>query len=337
MLENNFRIELADTRGKYEGLRTLWCEVFDDDPDFVDAMFETFGAEPASGAYSSDDICGYVVTVNSKDADHCACEIASALTCFFCGTYKGIPVYTSYAICTDPRYRGLGLAGRLVEQARDDVRAKGGISLISPAEPSLEKFYGAHGYIPFFFADKKSTYGESDEEFIFNEEDDEYDKVVPKIELRPLDAVAYNEYRERFLEDIAHVSLNEQMMRLVQAESMMPDGGSGLILINDGDAICTLGIAGAGSEIETKSKNGTQESMIAIEEILVNPSLTAISSEISEEIATRIAGHFGLKSIDYRTPGGTHCQSMIAGLSAHDIEENIKKGAPAYYGFPIEE
>ena len=63
--------------------------------------------------------------------------------------------------------RGLGLAGRLVEHARDIVLGAGGISLISPAEPSLEKFYGAHGYEPHFYARRKSR-SEDDEEISYS-------------------------------------------------------------------------------------------------------------------------------------------------------------------------
>ena len=442
MFNNNFKIELVKTKDKYEGLRTLWCEVFGDEPSFVDAMYANFGADPAVGIYASDDICGYIIREveepesepksesesqsqskpeseskseskskpesesESKEVGSEAdiCKVISALTCFRCGEFKGKPIHTSYAICTDPKYRGLGLAGSLVEKARDDAISKGGISLISPAEPSLEKFYGAHGYAPFFFIDRMITGGEaekshipdgevgtpdegftfdkevdeskevfarggdfdeSDEDFIFDEEDMEYEKVCPGTRLRTLDAAEYNEYRERFLEDIPHVVLSEQMLKLVQAESTMPDGSSGLLLINDGDAICAMNtyeienehsepqdgdeISAASedrrkdessfykNEVEKQAESDrTVGTMFSVEELILNPALAAMSSEIAEEIAAGIAEQFELKRLNYRTPGSKHCQSMAAGLSDAEIAENNEREVPAYYGFPIE-
>ena len=198
-MEHNFSVKTISNKDEYEGLRTLWCEVFSDEPNFVDAMYANFG----------EDIAGYVAADEEG-------RICSALTRFKCGTFEGKDVYTSYAICTAKEMRGLGLAGRLVETARDDVLNKGGISLISPAEPSLENFYGAHGYVPFFFADKNLAQ-EDEEDFIFDAEDEEYEKFEAKTVLKDLKYDEYNEYREHFLEGIPHVKLNEHMMRLVQA------------------------------------------------------------------------------------------------------------------------
>ncbi|MBQ6624067.1 MAG: hypothetical protein IJH57_05580 [Mogibacterium sp.] len=303
IMEKEFRLKTADNNEEYEGLRTLWCEVFSDVPSFVDAMYANFG----------EDITGYVAIDEEG-------QVGSALTCFKCGSFEGRDVYTSYAICTAEDKRGLGLAGKLVETARDDVLAKGGISLISPAEPSLEKFYGAHGYVPFFFADKKVT-EDDDEDFIFDSEDDEYEKIEAKTVLKPLRWDEYNEYRESFLEGTPHVKLNEHMMRLVQAEAAMPDGESGLLLVNGGDAICAM--------------NAGEDGALEIEELLVNPMLSSISSEIADEMACRIAAHFERDTLKYRVPGSAHCQSMAAGLT-DEMMDKIKEGEPAYYGFPVE-
>ena len=302
-MEHNFSVKTISNKDEYEGLRTLWCEVFSDEPNFVDAMYANFG----------EDIAGYVAADEEG-------RICSALTRFKCGTFEGKDVYTSYAICTAKEMRGLGLAGRLVETARDDVLNKGGISLISPAEPSLENFYGTHGYVPFFFADKNLAQ-EDEEDFIFDAEDEEYEKFEAKTVLKDLKYDEYNEYREHFLEGIPHVKLNEHMMRLVQAESAMPNGESGLLLVNGGDAICAM--------------NAGEDGALEIEELLVNPQLSSISSEIADEMACRIAAHFERTSMKYRVPGGTHCQSMAAGLT-DEMMDKIQSGEPAYYGFPVE-
>ena len=398
-MESKFRIETVNTEEQYEGLRTLWCEVFGDEASFVDAMYANFGAKTNAGIYTSSDIIGYVIKAETEGAEGCSfkdagkgsCEapykVVSALTCFRCGDFEGTPVYTSYAICTDPKYRGLGLAGALVERARDDVLERGGISLISPAEPSLEKFYGAHGYTPFFFTDERTSGSNSveddeDEDFIFDEEDATYEKADPKTELKPLNYAEYDRYREEFLREIPHVKLNEHMLRLVQAESTLPNGESGLMLINGGDAICALnyveedndltddmkvssatdkdyfaddakysfnvdnadyGNSATDSTVQNviihvgKSNNGGKNAgSLEIEELLINPLLSSISSEIADEMVCRLAAHFELASIHYKTPGFAHCQSMAAGITESDIKENEAGGIPAYYGFPVQ-
>ena len=89
---------------EYKGLRALWCEVFGDEPDYVDAFYENFG----------DDITGYVA------ADETG-RVCSALTCHLCGTYGDRPVYVSYAVCTRDDMRGQGLAAELITFVRDRV------------------------------------------------------------------------------------------------------------------------------------------------------------------------------------------------------------------------
>ncbi len=172
-----FRIEKVDSKDKYEGLRDLWCRVFGDEPGYVDFFYGSF----------SEDIRGYVVC---NDAG----KVVSALTCFRCGVFRdpgsdaeggvvrdaaddpgggadGLPVYVSYAICTDPEYRGHGYAAALTGYVRDVVTAPrgtliqesderpaseglGGISLVSPAEESLIGYYGGLGYRESFFVDE---------------------------------------------------------------------------------------------------------------------------------------------------------------------------------------
>ena len=310
-MNDNYRIEIADTKEKYEGLRTLWCEVFNDETSFIDGMYGFFGANPNAGIYTSEEIKGYVCL----DNEH---RVASALTCFRSGDFEGLPAYTSYAICTDPGRRSLGLAGSLVEHVRDIVLESGGVSIISPAEPSLENFYGAHGYEVFFSADVCGLSSDEDEEFIFSEEDSEYKKYDPGLSMKELSSSEYNERREDFLENRPHVIISESMMKLIHDESRREDGRGGLVLINKGDAICVLGEEGEG-ELE-------------ITELLINPKLAELSPEIAPEIAVNLAEHFGKKKVKYTAPGSGKCQSMIAARDAIKIDSFSE----AYYGFPID-
>ena len=417
-----YSIMKVESRTLYEGLRDLWCRVFGDEAEFVDAMYGAFSA----------DIAGYVVTDPAG-------KVVSALTCYRCGTYRaedfgydrtaadasaehpkcaedvrnadspyemfasldGMPVYVSYAVCTDPDYRGLGLAGKLTEYVRDLVTAMspGGISLVSPAEPSLIRFYQSLGYEPHFYADEliassgdpedileditedsltnslfkelisgpyygpsgkpfydpaDSQYDEAAEEgsgdgsdrariYEWGEDDDDFEAFDPGLDVLAVDAETYNRYREEFLAGRPHVELTRTMLEFIRAESL---GGDGLLLINGGDAICTL----------TAASDNLHPTGILAAELLVNPMLKEISAEIDEELAAKLAEHFGTDSLVFRTPGHTRCQSMIATGHTAEIgtagepgnglaEKNASVARPydpyevphpAYFGFPID-
>ena len=209
--------------------------------------------------------------------------------------------------------RGLGLAGELVEYVRDEVLESGAISLISPAEESLEEFYGRHDYEPHFFAEERQVAGDDEDIFEFDEEDKEYEKFEPALEMKSLDAEEYNRKREAFLEERPHVKLSDSFMELIYTESLRPDGSSGLYEINGGDALCAIA--------------EHPEVGVFIAELIINPSLAKISEEIDVEIARSIACKLGIDLIIYRTPGPGKCQSMAAG---------IENASEAYYGFPID-
>ena len=420
MENKGYKIKLVKEAEEYEGLRALWCRVFEDEPGFVDEMYRAFG----------DEIEGYVITDETD-------KVVSALTCYKSGTYSARtsdgrancdtansdnsnseksntsqkPVYVSYAICTDPEYRGLGLGGDLTSIVREivtspeeeiigldnaEMHGKNGFSLVSPAEESLIKFYENLGYKKHFFAlQEECVPGSTDadgetvswgdyeqasdiedaasnpedaasnpedaasnpedaasnpEDAVFDPEavkypygQDEEEPLEPEISMFEIEASMYNKYRESFLEDIPHVALSGKMADFVKSIS-------GLFLINRGDAICAV------SEVPSEDASCAAKDII-IEELLVNPMLKSISSEIDAELAEMIAGYFGAEKLIYRIPGRGYCQSMIAkGMAGVRGQEETTDPAgacdqevildsanadltgeePAYYGFPIE-
>ena len=387
-----YRVETVDSKDKYEGLRDLWCRVFGDEPGFVDFFYESFGG----------DIRGYVIC---NDAG----KTISALTCFRCGVFRdapgdaegrqahdapdgpgggagGLPVYVSYAICTDPEYRGQGHAAALTEYVRSIVTAPrgtvihgeddglpaaeglGGISLVSPAEESLIGYYDRLGYRETFLVDEhavhageeelpeeedwsvgaeageQSAYIETSEQSAAADtrfwgldpdgnavflDDEEREAFEPELSVESISGSMYNRYREEFLAGIPHVEMSPEMM-----EFLRTDGDGGLLVINGGDAVCRVAYAGAedadSSEIHDE-ETGAQLRTVMLDELLVNPQLRAFSEEIEEEIALRLAEHFGAETLVYRTPGSGRCQSMS---SSADGAEAAAEGA--YFGFPIE-
>lgn len=304
-------IKTTDDPGVYEGLRELWCETFGDVPEYVDFTYDNFGG----------DIRGYAAV----DRDG---RVASCLTLYKCGTFEGRPVYVSYSVCTREGSRGLGLAGSLSKAVMEDVIEQGGISIVSPAERSLEGFYAGLGYEPYFFVSERAVMSpdfDADEFDDFDDYDmdfggDEFEAVAPRLDLKRIDAGAYGRYREAFLSGRPHVELSPDMLRLAEAESM---DGHGLYSINGGDAVCTVEEAGP--------------ARVVLTELLVSPVLLEISGDIDSEIASMIAKHFDAAETVYRTPGWGRCQTMAAGLPADkDKEEPGYIFEEAYYGFPVE-
>lgn len=297
---------------EYEGLRSLWGEVFGDTPAYIDAFYDSFG----------DDITGYAVTDEAG-------RVCSALTCHLCGTYADKPVYVNYAVCTRYDMRGQGLASMLISFVRDKITEKGGISIISPAQPSLISFYAALGYEPHFFVVDRAVMSP---EFDLEEYDDfdEYDLDIEgadptpfraELDLQNIPAEKYNIYREAFLAGQPHIEPSSEMLSLIESESM---NGCGLYSINRGDAICAVSHA--------------DPAKVSVTELILNPVLKELSLDIDTEIASMIARHFGAAETIFITPGDGRCQGMIYSLpyeSEEQAEEDDCYYEKPYYGFPI--
>ena len=314
--EKTFVILPAKSGSVYKGIRALWSKIFGDPPEYVDAFYENFG----------DDIMGYAMV--DEDGKVCA-----ALTCHLCGEYEGRPVYVSYAICTREDMRGQGLAAELTSIVRDEVIEAGGISVVSPAEPSLIPYYARLGYEPHFFAIERAVMSPDfdEEEFDdFDEFDLDIEGADPTpfratIDLEPLSPERYNKYREAFLAGRPHIEPSEAMLRLMEAESM---DGCGLCSVNRGDAICMI------SHIDN--------AMVVMPELILNPVLHELSMDIDAEIAAMIAKHFDAAETVYITPGAGGCQGMAYGLTPKSEEASAEDEKlyedyyeEPYYGFPM--
>lgn len=292
-------IETAE-RGSsnYDGLKKLWSETFGDPEEFVDAFYDCFG----------EDIQGYVVVDENG-------RVCSALTCYLCGYYEGRLVYASYAICTRHDCRGQRLASALTEYVKDEVIMRGGISLVSPAEQSLEGFYAGLGYEQAFYAAPRAVLAGSFEdeldEFDFDEDDD-FDIVKPEADIRKIDASLYNKYREAYLAELPHIVPADEILSAAELAC------EGFYTINNGDAICCI----------SEKKRG----QLIISELIISPVLLEISGEIDAELARMLAAKFDAFEVIYNMPGTGRVQSMAAGRF-----ESIEAGcALPYFGFPIE-
>lgn len=134
-MSNNAKVSISritKASPDYPALRELWCQVFGDSPEYVDAFYDNWG----------DQIWGVVLKEGRA--------VVSALTCFALGTLRGHQVIVTYAVCTAPPARGKRYGSLITEYARDLVIQSGAISVLSPAEPSLVDFYKPLGYEPNF-------------------------------------------------------------------------------------------------------------------------------------------------------------------------------------------
>ena len=110
------------------GLTRLWQEAFGDGISYIDAFFETAYAPRRSRVAEVDG------------------EIAGALYWFDCELAGEKTAYL-YAVATDKRFRGRGIATALMEDAEAVLKERGyaGV-LLSPGSPSLFRFYEKRGY-----------------------------------------------------------------------------------------------------------------------------------------------------------------------------------------------
>lgn len=176
---------------EYPKLRSLWSDVFGDEPAYVDSFYKHWGK----------DIWGCVL---SDDGG-----VRSALTCFRMGALGGREVWISYAICTDPSARGLGYGSIITEYARDIVVSEGGVSMLCPAEASLVGFYEKLGYHPCGYtmtAEKISRFGE-----LIQTDDASKD-------FERISADEYFNLREEKLAGISHVKLGQKAKEWIKLE-----------------------------------------------------------------------------------------------------------------------
>jgi hypothetical protein len=101
--------------------------------------------------------------------------------------------------------------------------------------------------------------------------DGEFEAARPALELKEIAQETYARYREAFLDGRPHVELSREMMELIASETV---GGRSLYSVNNGDAICAV--------LEADPMR------VVLAELITNPLLLEISSDIDAEIASLI-------------------------------------------------
>lgn len=353
-MKNNYIIRPREA-SDLEDFVSLRRRVFGDDEEFIEFFGNCF----------RDDYLDFLI-VEDQDGSE---VLQASLTQFDMGKLvvpegkvsdiAGKSIEMSYAICTDPAARGKGYGSHITVYAREIAESSRKLSMLSPAEPSLIKFYEPLEYKKFMYAEQGSVLASEHVDFEFSH-----------LQTKVLTPQEYNNYRETILANRVHIKLSEGALRFAaglvtpatagsapsnnaesadlagslttldagsansagsapdcEAESGAPDC-SGFLLISDGAeplaiAACEAAEAGslAAAELLTFSEDGGHK-------------------ELGIAIAKALATRCGAKRCDYMMPSRSGSETSAAlGMISASYEElaEIYSAAPGecppYMGF----
>ncbi len=325
-MKNNYIIRPREA-SDLEDFVSLRRRVFGDDAEFIEFFDACF----------RDDCLDFLIIEDQDDNE----VLQASLTQFDMGKLvvpegkvsdiAGKSIEMSYAICTDPAARGKGYGSHITVYAREIAESSRKLSMLSPAEPSLIKFYEPLEYKKFMYAEQGSVLASEHVDFEFSH-----------LQTNVLTPQEYNNYRETILANRVHIKLSEGALRFAaglvtpatagsapdwEAESGAPDS-SGLLLISDGAeplaiAACEAAEAGslAAAELLTFSEDGGHK-------------------ELGIAIAKALATRCGAKRCDYMMPSRSGSETSAAlGMISASYEElsEVYSAAPGecppYMGF----
>lgn len=325
-MKNNYIIRPREA-SDLEDFVSLRRRVFGDDAEFIEFFDACF----------RDDYLDFLIIEDQDDNE----VLQASLTQFDMGKLvvpegkvsdiAGKSIEMSYAICTDPAARGKGYGSHITVYAREIAESSRKLSMLSPAEPSLIKFYEPLEYKKFMYAEQGSVLASEHVDFEFSH-----------LQTKVLTPQEYNNYRETILANRVHIKLSEGALRFAaglvtpatagsapdwEAESGAPDS-SGLLLISDGAeplaiAACEAAEAGslAAAELLTFSEDGGHK-------------------ELGIAIAKALATRCGAQRCDYMMPSRSGSETSAAlGMISASYEElaEIYSAAPGecppYMGF----
>lgn len=353
-MKNNYIIRPREA-SDLEDFVELRSKVFGDDAEFIEFFDACF----------RDDYLDFLI-IEDQDGNE---VLQASLTQFDMGKLvvppdkvseiAGKSIEMSYAICTDPAARGKGYGSHITVYAREIAESSRKLSMLSPAEPSLIKFYEPLEYKKFMYAEQGSVLASEHVDFEFSH-----------LQTKVLTPQEYNNYRETILANRVHIKLSEGALRFAaglvtpatagsapsnnagsadlagslptldagsansagsapdcEAESGAPDC-SGFLLISDGAeplaiAACEAAEAGslAAAELLTFSEDGGHK-------------------ELGIAIAKALATRCGAKRCDYMMPSrsGSETSAALGMISASyeelaEVYSAATSECPPYMGF----
>ncbi|MDD3164666.1 MAG: GNAT family N-acetyltransferase [Oscillospiraceae bacterium] len=181
------------TAGDIPAMTRLWQQAFGDDPDTIALFFR-------------DCFSPRRMLIMRRGA------ALAAMAAVFCvelvaANGNGAPCWYLYAVATERRFRGEGLATALLEQANIRARAAGArCAMVVPGEPGLRAFYADRGYRSWSHRAVHPV------------------TALTKTPVAHLDAAAYGALREQLLRGVAHVRFGADFLQL-QHDFLRANGG----------------------------------------------------------------------------------------------------------------
>ena len=339
-MKNNYIIRPREA-SDLENFVSLRRRVFGDDEEFIAFFDNCFRDDYLDFLIIEDQDGGEVLQASLTQFDMGKLVVPEGKV----SDIAGKSIEMSYAICTDPEARGKGYGSHITVYAREIAESSRKLSMLSPAEPSLIKFYEPLEYKKFMYAEQGSALASEHVDFEFSH-----------LQTKVLTPQEYNNYRETILANRVHIKLSEGALRFAaglaapytsgslptldagsadlagsapdfEAESGAPDG-SGLLLISDGAeplaiAACEAAEAGslAATELLTFSEDGGHK-------------------ELGIAIAKALATRCGAQRCDYMMPSRAGSETSAAlGMISASYEElsEVYSAAPGecppYMGF----
>ena len=339
-MKNNYIIRPREA-SDLENFVSLRRRVFGDDEEFIEFFDNCFRDDYLDFLIIEDQDGGEVLQASLTQFDMGKLVVPEGKV----SDIAGKSIEMSYAICTDPEARGKGYGSHITVYAREIAESSRKLSMLSPAEPSLIKFYEPLEYKKFMYAEQGSALASEHVDFEFSH-----------LQTKVLTPQEYNNYRETILANRVHIKLSEGALRFAaglaapytsgslptldagsadlagsapdfEAESGAPDG-SGLLLISDGAeplaiAACEAAEAGslAATELLTFSEDGGHK-------------------ELGIAIAKALATRCGAQRCDYMMPSRAGSETSAAlGMISASYEElsEVYSAAPGecppYMGF----
>lgn len=306
--------------GGYEEFCALWKKAFGDGPEVIDELFQALG----------DDVTAYVTEFD---------QLAAELTQFDMGAVVlpdggELPALISYAICTDPEYRGQGLGSRITTFAKDRAAGDCKASILCPAEPSLVDFYQPLGYHALFPVRETIMRGAAITALrkeLFQAAEGLEARKQNGVMLETLTPGKYGEIRESYLQGTVHFRLSPEILDYI--------GGGWTrfcrIRVNGIEmGICTVHVEKRAEE-ESGVPAAGPEQVLVVEELLVRPEM---SGRFTAEMLGAAAAEWGRCRIcQMRTPvesapGASGAQASPGSAGVHQMVET-----QAMIAFPDEE
>lgn len=339
-MKNNYIIRPRES-SDLEDFVSLRRRVFGDDEEFIEFFGNCF----------RDDYLDFLI-VEDQDGSE---VLQASLTQFDMGKLvvpegkvsdiAGKSIEMSYAICTDPAARGKGYGSHITVYAREIAESSRKLSMLSPAEPSLIKFYEPLEYKKFMYAEQGSVLASEHVDFEFSH-----------LQTKVLTPQEYNNYRETILANRVHIKLSEGALRFAAGLAAPYTSGS-LPTLDAGSADLAGSAPGweAGSEAPDCSgflliSDGAEPLAIAACETAEAGSLAAAElltfseagghKELGIAIAKALAARCGAQRCDYMMPSRSGSETSAAlGMISASYEElsEVYSAAtgecPPYMGF----